>query len=459
LISAPYVARVLLPEGVGLYNFICSYVSYFVLFATLGIPNYGIREIAKIKNERKASERFISHMMTIELITTVIMSIAFFASLWWLDQAKGYILLFIISGISLYTTPFKIEWFYIGREEIGFITLRSLIVKTISFIGLFIFVQNKDDLIYYVLLSVFATIANELWNYSKLFKLGIRPYICFKDVTKHLKPVLILFFSSVAISVYCSLDTLMLGLLTDYEQVGYYSTAMQLVKILLYLVTSLSIVAMPRVSSLMHNSQVKDVIDLMNKSIGIVTLLGFPICLGLILISPVFTPLFFGISFENSVLPMQIGSFVIIAIGLNNLNGIQILTSLGFDKQFFISVLGGAIANFILNLLLIPQYGASGAALSSVYAELQILFTNEYFVRKYTPIKITNWSDPLKSILGVILFFPITYSLSYIVDGWLFVISSVILCSVVYFSAEYYLKNSMIGQIQIMVLNFIKRKK
>lgn len=238
IITAPYIARVLDPDGVGIVNFVNTYASYFALFAVLGIPTYGIREIAKRQGNLKEMERFLSQMISIELVSTFVISLLFIGSVLWIDQLKENALLFLLAGISLYMTPFKIEWFFKGQEKFGYITFRSLVIRTVSILLLFVFVRTKHDLVNYVLLSLFSTIANEFWNYLKVLKLGIRPYITFKGCKTHLKAVLVLLGSSVAISIYVMLDTLMLGFLADYSEVGYYNSAIHLVKAVLPLATA-----------------------------------------------------------------------------------------------------------------------------------------------------------------------------------------------------------------------------
>lgn len=433
LITAPYISRVLDPDGIGIFNFVNTYSSYFALFAVLGIPIYGIRETAKRRNDLKASEKFVSQIISIEIISTIIVSTIYIVSIFLIQQLNENALLFLLAGILLYITPLKIEWFFSGREEFGYITFRSLIIKTASVILLFLVVKDKNDLINYILLNVFATIANEIWNYAKLFKLGIRPYITFSGYKEHLKPIFILFASSIAISIYVMLDTLMLGFQSSYEEVGYYNSAMHVVKALLPITTALSAVAIPKVSVYIHSNQVNQINELINKSLGIVSLLAFPIMMGVILISPTFVPLFFGQEFYGAILPMQIGAGVIVAIGLNNLNGVQILTGMGKDKQFLYSVSSGAITNFILNWILIPKYGATGAAFSSVIAEIQIFIINEYFVRKYTQVRISEYKDMLKSFFGTLLFIPICWGIhAFTEDGWKYIFLCVISCGIFY---------------------------
>lgn len=456
LITAPYIARVLDPNGVGLFNFINTYSSYFALFAVLGIPTYGIREIAKRRENLKDCENFISQMISIELITTLFVSILYIISILTIGQFQSNAILFLIAGISLYISPFKIEWFFSGREEFGYITFRSLTIKIISIILLFIFVKEQNDLINYILLNLIATIANEIWNYVKLFKLGIHPYFSLRGIKVHVKPIITLFASSIAISIYVMLDTLMLGIQSSYEEVGYYNCAMHIIKALLPITTALSTVAIPKVSVYMKSDDIQQINSLMTKSLSIVSLLAFPIMLGIIMIAPVFVPLFFGNQFYGTIVPMQIGAGLIVAIGLNNLNGIQILIGMGKDKQFLTSVSIGALVNFTLNLFLIPYYGASGAAIASVIAETTILIINEYLVHKYTQVRIQRYSDLYKAICGAFLFIPVCITCATFTNGWIYVFISTISCFLVYIFSQKLFKNSMYSEILNTLITKIK---
>ena len=397
-------------------------------------------------------------MISIELFSTLLVCIFYFLSVYLVDQLNENATLFLFAGIALYITPFKVEWFFSGREEFGYITFRSLAIKIICVLLLFVFVRTKDDILNYILLGVFATIANEMWNYIKLYKMGIRPYVQFKGCAQHIKAVLLLFASSVAISIYAMLDTLMLGFQSSYQEVGYYNSAMHVIKALLPVATSLSVVAVPRVSTNIHKGDTDKVNELMNKSLGLVSFLAFPLAIGIIMVSPSFVPLFFGNQFYGAILPMQIASVLLLSIGLNNLNGIQVLISVGKDREFLYSVLGGAIANFLLNLYLIPRFGAAGAAFSSVYAETQILIVNEYFVRRYTSVRLTNFSDMCKATVGAVCFIPICSFIGMVVTDWIFISVCVIVCTLFYATSQYVLKNSTFNMVYSLVMDKILRR-
>lgn len=441
LITAPYVARVLEPDGVGLVNFASTYAGYFALFAALGIPMYGIREVAKHRGDIQTQTQFVSEVMSLSIVMTIICTLLFLGSLVVIPQLNENYMIFVISGLVLYLTPFRIDWFYQGNEEFGYITFRSLVVKIISILCLFIFVHEKSDLLIYVILGAVCSVINEVWNFVKLWNFGIHPYftIHFKQ---HVKPLTLLFSSSIAISIYTILDTLMLGFMSDYSEVGYYNSATHISKAILPIATSLCMVVMPRLSYYTKDENWAMINSLMKTSLSVVSFLCFPLTCALVAIAPTFVPLFYGEQFSGTIVPLQVVSGVITVIGLNNLFGVQILVGLGKDKLFLYAVLVGTFSNFILNLALIPIIGATGAALASVTAEALILAVEIWQVKKYTKVNLSGFKEIFICLILSIAFFPIIAGLHLLVDGWLLIALFTIVGSLFYLTTQYICKNT-----------------
>ena len=446
LITAPYVSRVLEPDGVGLFNFANTYAGWFALFAALGIPYYGIREVAKIRGDVDRQTRFVSEIVSISIIATVFCTVLMFLTLLFVPQLNENYIVFLVSGIILYTTPFKVDWFFQGKEFFGYITLRSLVIKTLSIVLLFLFVHEKSDLLLYVALNALCLVLNEIWNFVKLYRSGIHPYFTLSGKV-HIKPLLILFSSSIAISVYTVLDTLMLGFMTDYKEVGYYNCATHISKALLPIVTSLAAVALPRISQMQQEGNWLEINKLLSKSLSIVSFLSFPIAVGIIIIAPVFVPLFFGSEFYGTIQPLQVIILTVIAIGFSNLTGIQILLGLDYDKLFLYSILTGTVSNFLLNLMLIPTSGAVGAACSSVAAEVLILIVMSILIKKVTPVEFKRRKDLAISLVLSLLFIPIGRILLMWFDGWGYVFITSIICGIFYLLGQYLLGSTIISDI------------
>lgn len=454
LITAPYVSRVLEPDGIGINNFANTYAGYFALVALLGIPTYGVREVSKVRDDKKALSKLISELMSIAAITTIAVSLIFLLTIAIVGQLTENYMIFLIAGFAIYLAPFKINWYYQGIEDFGFITFRSLIIRTISVVLLFVFVREKGDLILFITLNVAGGILADVWNYVKMWKSGIRPYFTLTGLKQHLSPLFLLFSSSIAISIYTILDTLMIGFLTDYNEVGFYSNAMHMSKVLLMVVTSLSIVVVPRVSLYMKENNIEKINELMNKSFSVVLFLAFPAAIGMACLSPFFVPLFFGERFLGAVLPLMILSMLIIAIGLNNLTGVQVLIGMGLDKLFLYSVLMGTISNFVLNMCLIPLYGAVGASISSIFAETLILGVTSFYVYRYTPVRINQVRELFKVVLGSFPFIPMIVLLSSFLHGWILIFVFSICGSIFYLTFELILKNKSAE----LILSILKNK-
>ena len=360
-------------------------------------------------------------------------------TLFFVPQLNENYVIFLVSGIILYTTPLKVDWFFQGKEDFGYITVRSLVIKTLSVVLLFLLVREKSDLLIYVTLNAAAVVLNEIWNFIKLYQSGIHPYFTLSG-GRHIKPLFILFSSSIAISVYTILDTLMLGFMADYNEVGYYNCATHLSKALVPIVTSLAAVALPRVAKLKEEKNWDEINLLMNKSFSIVSFLSFPIAFGVMVVAPMFVPLFFGEQFYGTIIPLQIIIFTVVAIGFNNLTGIQVLLGFGLDKAFLYSLLTGTVSNFVLNLFLIPNYGAKGAAFASVLAEVLILSVMLFFIYQKTPIRFVNFEDTIINIFLSLSFVPIAYIIHTYMSGWLFVFVTIVGCSVVYLFGQLILR-------------------
>lgn len=441
LITAPYIARVLEPDNIGLINFASNYVNYFAIFALLGIPIYGMREVAKVRDNPRKLEILVSQLLSLSFFSSLIVSLIYFLSVLSIRQLMENRLIFLLYGVSIFMSPFKIEWYYQGTENFSFITVRSLVIRIISLICLFSFVHEKSDFVLFVVISVLGGVVGDLWNFMKMLNSGLHPFLTLKGLLSHFKPVFLLFFSTIAISIYTILDTMMLGFLREYTEVAYYSNAMHITKTILIAISSISIVAVPRISYYIKKMDYENIQLLVNKSFSFVSFLVFPITIGMICIAPIFVPLFFGDLFAGTIQPLIILSFLFISLGLNNLSGMQVLLGMGYDKLFMYSVLLGMAANFFLNLLFIPTMGAVGASISSVVGESLILIVTLYFVYKKTPIRLTVKLDILRSSLGAILLFPLSYFLKLFFNGWFYIFIFLLLSLFLYLYVEFLLRN------------------
>lgn len=458
-ITAPYIARVLSPEGVGLFNFANTYSSYFSIVALLGVPTYGIREIAKVRHDKVETNKILSELVTLTIITTLIASIVYILSILFIEQLNNDLIIFAIIGFVLYLAPFNINWFFSGFEDFGYIAARSIIIKTISLVSIFVFVHTPDDLLIYVVISVFANVANNIWNVFKLYRSGYSIRLSFSGIKKHVRPNMILLASSIAMTLYTILDTIMLGVMSSYTEVAFYNFASQISRAFIVVVTSLSAVTLPRISNVTSDGNYDEANALINKSYSFVLFLVIPISVSTLLLSHDFVPLFLGNQYDGVILPLQIMAGMAIAIGINNLIGTQGLIGLGNDKYFLRSVIWGATSNLILNIILIPPYGAVGASISSLVAESIVAIAMIFYMYKVTPIRLSTFCE-LKSIaVSSFLLVPLYFIITQLINGWLLVIGYTIFAVFIYMTAQYLLENTNVDIIISIVNNNYKKIK
>ena len=363
LITFPYVSRVLLVEGNGYVSFATSVLTYFTMFASLGIPSYGIRACAQVRDDRKELSRVTQELFIINIITTIVVSIVFVITLFTVPQFKEQQTLLWINGASLILNAVGVNWFYSAMEQYSYITVRSIIFKIASIILMFIFVRQQKDYIIYGAITVFATSGSNLLNFVNLRKfIDLKPVGNYR-FKRHLKPILYFFAASAATSVYTNLDTVMLGFMNTQTEVGLYSAAVKLKTVLVTAVTSLGTLLLPRLSYYIVNKmedKLRDMIVFARDSILVLS----------------------GEAFLGAVIPMQILMPTLVFIGFSNITGIQILVPEGKEKFLLISIAAGALLNLILNAIWIPYWGATGAAISTTIAEALVLGIQVWFLRK-----------------------------------------------------------------------------
>lgn len=381
LITFPYVSRILLPEGTGKVSFAISIISYFAMFAQLGIPTYGIRACAKVRDDKEKLTRTVHEIFIINLIMSAIAYIVFFIALFFVPKLSKDKILFAIVSITILFNLIGMEWLYKALEQYTYITIRSIFFKFIALIAMFALIHQKSDYIIYAGISIFAASASSVLNF-----INIRKFIGFKvvktyDLKKHLKPITIFFAMACATTIYTHLDTVMLGFMKTDIDVGYYSAAVKIKSILLSIVTSLGVVLLPRASYYIEHGLKEEFLKITRKALNFVFLLATPLMVYFILFAKEGIFFLSGNAYEGSIIPMQIIMPTILVIGLTNIMGIQMLIPMGKEKIVLYSEIAGAIVNLALNVVLIPVLASSGAAVGTLVAEI-IVFIVQYISLK-----------------------------------------------------------------------------
>ena len=366
LVTAAYVARVLEPEGVGKVAYAQNIVSYFVMFAVLGIPRYGTREIAKCRQNPDARDKLFTELIVINTVSTMLCGLGYYLSVFY--GLLGDSVVYLVCGTELLFNFINIDWFYQGEEEYVYITLRSVLIKVLSIFALFTFVRNKQDYPIYALITCFGLGCNNIFN---VIHARTRVKLTFRglEFKKHFKPIMFLMLSVIAASLYNKVDITMLGLMAKEDAVAYYVNANKMITMVLTLVTAISGVFMPRLSFLYETDRVQFE-KLITKGVKIVLLLAIPCCVGLIMVAKDAVQILFGVQFLPTVPALRILSSLIVVIGVCDLLCLQAIISSGNERFLIWSRVVAGITNIMLNALLIPHLQHVGAAIASVISEI-----------------------------------------------------------------------------------------
>lgn len=397
LITVPYVSNILGAEGIGNYAFTYANMQYFVIFGMVGISLYGNRQIAYVRENKENLKNTFYSIYTLQLITTTI-SFVLYLIFTLVFNNGDYKWLYIVQGINILASMIDISWLFMGLEQFKKTVIRNTIVKLVSLASIFIFVKSSDDTVIYTLIIALSSFIGNL-----TFWLYIPKMIGFKNIKilelkVHLKSSVALFIPQLAIQIYLLLDRTMLGVITDTVQVGYYENSQKIVKVVLTIATAIGTVMMPKIANTVASGDMKKVKYYIQNSFFFVSALSIPLMFGLMGVAKELSPWFFGDNFKGIENLIVLSSLIILAISWSNVLGTQLLVPLNKTKEFTISVTAGAIINFILNLVMLKNFGAIGACFSTIIAEFTVTLVQFYFIR--------NFINPKRLINSILLFIP-----------------------------------------------------
>ena len=392
-ITFPYVSRILLPLGTGKVNFATSVVNYFAMFAQLGIPTYGIRACAKVRDNKEKLSRTVHELLFINLFMCVLVYITFFIALFDVPRLELDKTVSLVIGLPISLNALGVEWLYKALEKYSYITIRSLVFKVIALVAMFLLVKNQEDYVFYGGITIFAGSASNILNFWNLRKYVILKPLGHYNIRQHIKMVITFFSMSIATTIYTNLDSVMLGFMKGDVDVGYYGAAVKIKNILVSLVTSASAVLLPRASFYVDRKMLDEFYHLLKKTMHFVFLLACPLTLYFIIFAREGIFFLSGEAYAGSILPMQIIMPTLIFIGMTNIIGIQMLVPLGLEKQVLYSEIAGAIVDLILNAILIPKFASSGAAIGTLVAEIVVLIWQLSVIR----IRKVNLYSELKA--------------------------------------------------------------
>ena len=399
IVTVPYVTRIFTSEALGNYVFYNSIVSYFSLFAMLGIGVYGTKQIAAASD---VSSTFWN-IYAIQLIASILSIFVYIIVVFSIPQMEGIVPLIV--GITLFANMMDISWLFSGKEDFKKITIRNVVIRVIGVISIFTFVKSSDDLYLYVFLIVIFDFLGQFVMWVPAKKFIKRPSFNTRIMKKNLHPIVLLFLPQVAISLYVVLDRTLLGLLGSYSDVGIYEQGQKLVSILLKVVSSLGVVMLPRVANLLSERRDKEAQNMVKFSFILYNLIIFPMIFGLIAVNEVFVKLFLGQNFQDVKYVLYVIVFNIMFVGWTNILGYQVLVVRNKNKEFMLSTTIPAFVSVAVNIAVIPFFGYIGASITSVVVEILVFAIQWYYSRNIINKNLLFNKDLAKIICSSLVMF------------------------------------------------------
>lgn len=444
VISFSYASRILLPEGMGKIDFSKSFVVYFTLIAMLGIQNYGLRECARVRDDKTVLSKTTREIMRVNFVSVIVSYALFFTVIFLLDSLAPYRELLLINCLTIGLTAIGMEWLYSAVEDYKYIAVRTCIVQIVSLICMLIFVRSPDDISKYAAIQVLSNGGAFLFNFIHSGK-----YIDWKtrfdyNCRQHLKPIFALFLMSALIQVFTVMDSTMLGFLTNDEAVGLYSASHKISGIVSSAVCSITLVLTPRIAYYAEKDMLEDVKTLSVKALNCVFMLCIPASVGLIMLSMPILRMFSGSSFVEADMTSKIMSLRNLLVPANTFIVLHLFIPLKKEKYNLVSTGAAAALNFAMNMVLIPKLLQNGAAIATVAAEFIEFIINLYYFSRFVSLKLV-FKDIWYYVIAAVPIIPICYFLSITyMSIVLYVMLSVVLSLTVYFGILILVKNPLI---------------
>lgn len=377
----PYVARVLGVNNIGIVNFVDGIVNYAMMLSLMGIAVVGVREIAKVKNDRAKLDATFTSLMVLLFFFTTAATVLLVGATMLVPDLEPYRPLLWIGVVKVWSNFLLIDWLYRGLEEFRYITVRTILIKMGYLVCVFIFVHNASDyVVYYVLMCLMVTV-NAVFNCVRAMRyVSLR--LDWKMVRVFTVPFVILGVYILLNSMYTTFNVIYLGFKWGDEEVGFYTTSTKIFNIILAVYTAYSTVVVPRASALLSENRFDEFRSLLGKSLDALILFSIPVVVFGMMFSSGIIYLVGGPEYGGAIVPMIIVMPLIFIIGYEQILVVQTLTPLGMDRVILRNSIVGATVGIVGNILLVGRLAAIGSSVVWLMAEIAVLISAQYFVTK-----------------------------------------------------------------------------
>ncbi len=410
--TLPYLNRALGVDNMGKIEYVYTIINYFVLFSALGIPTYGVREIAKNRDNMRQLYKVIYELLIILFCTTILSYIIIFCLIYNLNIFSDYKQLILIMSVMVFLSNIGMEWVFYGIENQRFITIRSLITRSITLVSIFIFIKSESDYYIYAFFLSGLSLAGNFFNLyyvtSRIRKLSFS--FSELDIKRHIRPIMTIFIATISINIYVQLDNFLIGLICGDKYVAYYALSNKLIRHSIVIVTIIGSIMLPRLSFLIQKD--KDMyVRYLNKTFEVMMILAIPFSIFFFIFASDIILVMGGADFSASILTVKILSPLCIIVSLAYFLGFLVLYPYGLEKIYTKATIYSAGFSIIFNVFMIKYFKQNGAAVTAICCEIvaiaiMLYATNKQVLFKYSIFDV-NFLKIISINLSIIVIFGI----------------------------------------------------
>ncbi|WP_024867328.1 flippase [Butyrivibrio sp. FCS014] len=402
MISFPYVSRVLEVETYGKVNTANSFISYLALVAGLGVYSYGVREGAKIRDNKNEFQIFSSEVVSINIISTLISYVLLAVLLVVWPRLYPYKWIMIVLSINVLFTTVGADWINVVYEDYLYMTIRYIICQLIAVVCTFVFIKGPEDVLIYAFVVNLGTTLSYAMNLAYIRKkLGIKIKFTFRvNAKKHLQPIMILFGNAISTMIYLYSDTSMLGLMVGDIAVGYYAVAGKIYELLKKVINAVTAVVTPRLSYKLGKNKDLDISLSVSELLGVLVVLLLPLVAGVLFVGKELIIILAGYSYEKAYSALAILGIALVFSTIGSVYISVVMLSYGMDKQIMLATTISAMINVILNVIFIKRYSYVAVSVTTLISEMLLMIMGIIFTRGVVKIRIK--SDFIVGIIGAV---------------------------------------------------------
>lgn len=448
ILVTPYVYRVMGSFYMGSIEYMITLFTYFSMLGMLGIYNYGLRSISSNRHNIEKVRYVYKNLFVIGLISNSICIAAYIVFLHFLVSNPIVKTLGFIYCGNLVAQLFYVEWVNEGFEEFKFITLKTVIIRTLSVIAIFVLVKNESNAKLYVIIQSLVCILNYLVSFiyaQKRIRLSVRKLFTDLHLREFIGPLLVILILRNTGILYTVTDRTMLGYFTGTDNVALFSIGQKIVEICKTLVLSVVFATLPRLALYLKDEPEKYQQGL-NRILRLVIALIVPVGMGLFLLSKDVIWIFGGDQFLGGVPAMRIFSLRVIFLAVESILYNQILFLHGKERIILKYNLICGVLNVTLNFLIINHLTPVTAVLTTWISEIVFEILMLHYIHRNIPIKLGLFKFAnLKYVILSMTFIPFVWVIDkFNMPQIVSMVTCIITCSLYYLGALYITKDTLL---------------